>query len=282
MEYCYRYKDEQPEGQVFWVHSNNVARFDQAYKEIARKLKLPGLDGPDVDTLEVVTEWLSDEDNGPWLMVLDNADDKEVLFGTNIQAPSRQSKREESAALVKYIPRSSNSSILVTTRDRRFGERLVNLEKTVAVVPFKVTDAKQLLRNKLPKNSEWDEAASIDLLEKLNFLPLAITQAAAYIGEEEVSLAHYLDLLRPGNEDTGDLLEQDYYDPRRDSEIQNSIFQTWQISFDRIQSRNHEQPRYCLLWPSWIDRLFQTNFFGTKMSVKSVLTLRSERLKLSL
>lgn len=50
---------------MFWVYSSNITRFDQAYKEIARKLKLPGLDSPDIDTLKVVTEWLSDKDNGP-------------------------------------------------------------------------------------------------------------------------------------------------------------------------------------------------------------------------
>lgn len=219
---------------MFWVHSSNITRFDQAYREIARKLKLPRFNDPDINTLEVVMEWLADEGNGPWLMVLDNADDMEVLFGTHAQASSRQSRRQELAALVNYIPRSSNGSTLVTTRDRRVGERLMNREKPVAVVPFEVADAKQLLRNKLPKNDERDEAASMELLENLNFLPLAITQAAAYISEEEVSLAHYLDLLRPGNVDSGDLLEQDYYDPGRDSEIQNSIFLTWQISFDQI------------------------------------------------
>ncbi len=167
-------------------------------------------------------------------MVLDNADDKEVLFGANAQTPSRQSRGQELAALIDYIPRSSIGSTLITTRDRRVGERLMNREKPVAVVPFEVADAKQLLRNKLPKNDEWDEAASMELLENLNFLPLAITQAAAYISEEEVSLAHYLDLLRPGDVDAKDLLEQAYYDPGRDSKIQNSIFLTWQISFDQI------------------------------------------------
>ena len=223
---------------MFWVHSSNIARFDQAYKEIARKLKLPGLNDPDVNTLEIVMEWLSDDDNGPWLMVLDSADDKEVLFGANAQGSSRQNRKQGLSALVNYIPRSSIGSILVTTRDRRVGERLMNREKPVAVLPFEAEEAKQLLRNKLPRNSGRDEAASMELLETLNFLPLAITQAAAYISEEEVSLAHYLDLLRPGDLDTNVLLEQDdYYDPGRDQEIQNSIFLTWQISFDRITTQ---------------------------------------------
>lgn len=110
----------------------------------------------------------------------------------------------------------------------------MNREKPIIVMPFEAEDAKQLMRNKLPRYNERDEATLMELLETLNFLPLAITQATAYISEEEVPLAHYLDLLRPGDLDTSDLLEQNYYDPGRDPEIQNLIFLTWQISFDRI------------------------------------------------
>lgn len=195
---------------------------------------MPGIDDPNINSLEIVREWLSDDSNGPWLMVLDNADDKEVLFGANAQVSTRQSGEEKLAALIDYIPRSSSGSTLVTTRDRRVGERLMNREKPIAVVPFEVVDAEKLLRNKLPNNDEWDETTSMELLENLNFLPLAITQAAAFISEEEKSLAHYLDLLRPGGLDAKDLLEQGYYDPGRDPKIQNSIFLTWQISFDQI------------------------------------------------
>lgn len=86
IEYCYRYKDCQPNGHVFWVHSSNRNRFAQAYKEIAKKLNLRGLDNPNTDPLLLVKEWLSGDDSGPWIMVIDNADDKEAIFGTNVQA----------------------------------------------------------------------------------------------------------------------------------------------------------------------------------------------------
>jgi hypothetical protein len=57
------------------VHCGSVARFDQGYKEIARRLKIPGTQDPETNIVEIVFDWLSDEDNGPWLLVLDNADD---------------------------------------------------------------------------------------------------------------------------------------------------------------------------------------------------------------
>jgi hypothetical protein len=42
-----------------------MAQFGQVYKEIARVLELPRLDSPNLNTLQVVSDWLSDDDNGP-------------------------------------------------------------------------------------------------------------------------------------------------------------------------------------------------------------------------
>ena len=79
------------------------------------------------------------------------------------------------------------------------------------------------------------------LIEILNYLPLAITQADSYISERDVSLEHYLSLLSDINVE--EILEQVFYDSSRDSEIQNSILLTWKISFDQISSQNSEQLR---------------------------------------
>lgn len=254
IEYCYRYKDEEPEGQVFWVHGSSITRFDQAYSEIARKLQLPGFGDPNVDIRRAVCEWLSDGENGPWLFVLDNVDDQEVLFeGSSLKSLGQQGE-QHLAELVKSLPRSSNGCMLVTTRDSRIGKRFGNRGKPIEVLPFDVEDAGRLLRYKLPNNIDWDEAECIELLDHLHHLPLAITQAAAYISEEDVSMTHYLDLLRAGDSDTQELLEQNYYDPGRDSEIQNSITLTWKISYDQI-SRQKPRAAEILSLMAVLDRL---------------------------
>jgi hypothetical protein len=237
IEYCYRYKTENPEGQVFWVHGSSISRFDQAYNEIARKLRLPGLGDPNIDIRSAVFEWLSDEDNGPWLFVLDNADDQELLFGNNPLTSPAQQGLQNVVELVRYLPRSSNGCMLVTTRDNRIGKRFGNRGKPIEVLPFDVEESKYLLRHKLGDNSNSEEAECIELLDRLHHLPLAITQAAAFISEEDVSLTHYLNLLRAGDADTQDLLEQNYYEPGRDSEVQNSVILTWKISFDQISKQ---------------------------------------------
>ena len=89
IQYCYKYKSERPDSHVFWVHCGSVARFEQGYKEIARKLKLPGTQDPETDVVRAAFDWLSDEDNGSWRLVIDNADDLEIFFASARRSQSR-------------------------------------------------------------------------------------------------------------------------------------------------------------------------------------------------
>ncbi len=33
VEFCYRFKEEHPEGWMLWVHASTITRFDEAYKD---------------------------------------------------------------------------------------------------------------------------------------------------------------------------------------------------------------------------------------------------------
>jgi Tetratricopeptide repeat len=217
------------------VHCGSVARFDQGYKEIARRLKIPGTQDPETNIVEIVFDWLSDEDNGPWLLVLDNADDQGMFFEPAIRPQLDDALQQQLGMLARYLPRSTQGAVLITTRDRRVGERFAERGKPIVVLPLDIADATSMLRSRLPDHLDLPTAEVAELLERLQYLPLAITQAASYINEEDVTLARYLELLRPENADAKLLLEQDYYDPKRHPDIHNSVFRTWKISFDQIQ-----------------------------------------------
>jgi tetratricopeptide (TPR) repeat protein len=219
------------------VHCGSVARFDQGYKEIARRLKIPGTQDPETDIVRTVFDWLSDEDNGPWLLVLDNADDQRMFFEPAIRSQSDDVLQQQLGMLTQYLPRSTHGMTLVTTRDRRVGERFAERDKPIIVLPLEIADATSMLRSRIPNHLDLSAAEVAELLESLQYLPLAIAQAASYINEEDVTLARYLELLRPGNADAKLLLEQDYYDPERHADIHNSVFQTWKLSFDQIQQQ---------------------------------------------
>jgi tetratricopeptide (TPR) repeat protein len=192
---------------------------------------------PETDVVKTVFDWLSDEDNGPWLLVLDNADDQGMFFEPAIRSQSDDVLHQQLGMLAQYLPRSAHGMTLVTTRDRRVGERFAERDKPIIVLPLEIADATSMLRSRLPNHLDLSAADVAELLESLQYLPLAIAQAASYISEEDVTLARYLELLRPGNADAKLLLEQDYYDPKRHADIHNSVFQTWKLSFDQIQQR---------------------------------------------
>jgi tetratricopeptide (TPR) repeat protein len=218
-----------------WIHASTVERIDQAYKEIARKAQLSGWDNPKTDKLTLVADWLSQDDSDRWLIVLDNADDADVFFNTNHDLVSKGSK---SKPIASYIPHSTQGSVLITTRDQRVGERLANRVRAINVPPFTTQEAGDLLRSLLRKIDVGDEADAQELFDALAYLPLAVSQAAAFITENGITVSVYLEHLRAGDADIKDLLSEELTDSRRDAEKQNSVIQTWKLSFDHIRRSN--------------------------------------------
>ena len=123
-------------------------------------------------------------------MVLDNVDDIETFFATTSEASLVAGGQQSS--LSAYIPRSPNGNIIVTTRDTRVGERLTDRDKCIIVPPLTEQEAERLLRSKLSDGHDWVEAKATSLVETLAYLPLAITQAAAFISENHCTVADYL------------------------------------------------------------------------------------------
>jgi hypothetical protein len=96
IEYCYLLKNEHPEAHIFLIFAGNTVRFEQGYQEIARRLSLRSWEDQKVDTLKLVYEWLSDEYNSEWLMVLDNADDAAIYFGNRSAGAAQERGNSES------------------------------------------------------------------------------------------------------------------------------------------------------------------------------------------
>lgn len=110
---------------VFLVHASSVARFEEGYRKIAETTQIPGWENPEADILRLVHTWLSDEANGRWFMIVDNADDAHIFshpadecqIDSNATAPSAK-------ALSEFLPQSQNGSILVTSRSRDVAFRI--------------------------------------------------------------------------------------------------------------------------------------------------------------
>ena len=241
IEYAYRVRDSAPQTSVFWVHASNAARFEKDYREIADKIELPGRYDSSADVLRLVSRWLSDEKNGQWLMILDNADDNDVFFrfGRDTeQITWADNVTSRKMPLASFIPQTPNGSILVTSRNLAAAMNLVGIhDNVIRVEPMDEGDALALLKTRVPfgEPSESDAKA---LVQALECIPLAITHAAAYIRmrEPRVTISTYLKLFRESTANQANLLSsEDARDLRRDHSIQHAVITTWQISFNQIQ-----------------------------------------------
>ncbi|GAW26517.1 putative P-loop containing nucleoside triphosphate hydrolase [Rosellinia necatrix] len=99
-----------------------------------------------------------------------------------------------------------------------------------------LTESVELLKSKILEE-QWCQADAVALIEELSFLPLAITQAAAFICKNNVTVSEYLETMRASDDDAKELLSQHLEDPRRDLESENSVMRSWKLAYDHL-SRN--------------------------------------------
>jgi tetratricopeptide (TPR) repeat protein len=242
IEYAYRYHATHPQSHVFWVYAASAARFDQAYKDIARKVKLPRVDDPDVDVCELVSDWLNNDDSGEWLMILDNADNRDLfLQPVNSEVPKQVNMMKK--PLIDYLPinLTSKRSLLITTRNRLLGEIISDENPCTEVRPFAFQEAKELLRSRAGDVAEsWSDTDSDTLVEVLGYIPLAITQSAAFVKRYRTPLPRYLKSLEKHEQNLKDALRREFEDYTRERDFPNAVFQTWEISFDQMRK---QEPR---------------------------------------
>ncbi|CAG8196671.1 unnamed protein product, partial [Penicillium olsonii] len=236
IEYSYLVRESTPDMWVFWIHASNAARLEQGYQQIAAVAEIPGRDDPKMNILQLVYQWLCDARNGRWLIVLDNADDDGIFFRDNIS--------DERGPLGRFLPQAAHGSVLITSRNGLAARNLVgNDGHVIKIQPMNEAESLALLRARIPapqpEESGEDQKA---LVQALEYIPLAITQAGSYIANRSsrVTVSRYLQLFRESESNQTHLLQhEDAKDLRRDPSIRYAVITTWQLSFEQIR---HERP----------------------------------------
>lgn len=212
---------------MFWVHAGNAARFVESYKRIASEFQIPGRDDPDADVLQLVRDWLEARYECRWLMIVDNVDDRNMFF----EAFTYTGK-----ALREYVPQSSKGSILYTTRNRDIGMDLALDRVPITVPSMSAQEAQALLGQRIRAGST--ETEQLELLGELVYLPLAISQAAAFMEKRRKSVAEYTKLYRGSESTRIRLLGQRFNYHGREARPLESVVTTWWISFNYIKTEN--------------------------------------------
>ncbi|OQE34396.1 hypothetical protein PENCOP_c018G04079 [Penicillium coprophilum] len=269
IEYCYRLRDQSPDTWVFWVHASNAARFEQSFRDIADQVKIPGRQDPTANLFQLVESWLRDWKGVKWLLILDNVDDDGFLRqpstigqqGLQIGHPNAATK-----PLLEFLPRSPNGSIIITSRNREVASKIVHHQDVIKIDPMNRSEALKLFQQKLGRLAETPE--TLTLVEELEFMPLAIVQAAGYIAHRapRCSVSQYLEKFRKSDGGATKLLHYEAGHLYRDWEAKNSILVTWQISFDYIRR----------IRPSAADLLSLMSFFDRQGISEDLLRVQSE------
>jgi tetratricopeptide (TPR) repeat protein len=224
---------------VFWVRASNAARFEEAYKNIADRLELPGRQDTTSNVLQLVYNWLCSSSTR-WIIILDNADDWSVFYPRKEHGhdttPSASAKNRP-VALAKFLPQSQNGSVLITSRSMDVATKLTNGDTDI--IKIRTMDegqAVQLLQNKL-SNPPTERTELAQLVLALNYMPLAISQAAGYINRRapRASVPKYLKELGMSDRKREYLLSESASQLHLDEYASSSVLTTWQISFEHIR-----------------------------------------------
>ncbi|KAH8201376.1 hypothetical protein TruAng_004459 [Truncatella angustata] len=212
-----------PEYSIFWVSALSNGAFDQAYTEIASRLSITSR--TDEDLNELVCQYLRSAEAGKWLLIVDNADDTEVLFG-----PS-----DNPGGINKFLPKTENGRILFTTRSKEVA-RGGQFRDTIEIPRMDLKEAILFLKHlSISEGVLQNKEQLTELLEELTYLPLAIAQAAAYLDRHPISIAGYLDLLRSEEQIMVNLMSRKFDDSTLFEKSQRAVATTWLVSFDQIQ-----------------------------------------------
>ncbi|KAJ3525499.1 hypothetical protein NM208_g11615 [Fusarium decemcellulare] len=212
---------------AFWVHADNEATFSQGYTTIAGVLGLnQEEDGHKL--LKSVRHGI--ESLGRWLLVVDNADDL-TLFGAGPATNKRK-------GFMEYIPKGPNGTVLWTSRDEKISGSLVGSRRGISVAKMTLEESKMLLETWMARPIKQHETEDAEcLLRELQWLPLAISQAGAYMRRTDTSISEYLSRLK---EEKGhsQALKETVFDRHRWKDAPNSILETWSISIRRLKEEN--------------------------------------------
>ncbi|KAL7946247.1 P-loop containing nucleoside triphosphate hydrolase protein [Trichoderma barbatum] len=166
-----------------------------------------------------------------WVLILDNVDHLE-LFGIGLSTDVAAN------SIYDYIPNGPTGTVLWTSRDAHIVGTLVGAQRGVEVTSMGSGEAIELLEVMRNKKAGFEELDGVKtLLRELEWFPLAICQAGAYMRRMQTTASGYLSLLRESKR-RWDTLKSTEIDRHRRPEMPNSALDTWTISMERIEKEN--------------------------------------------
>ncbi|MCC7161551.1 MAG: tetratricopeptide repeat protein, partial [Anaerolineae bacterium] len=201
VEYCFQYRDVYDI--VWWLRAEDRATLATDYAALAPKLN-PALAG--VADVPALVEWVRDylRQHGRWLLVMDNANHPDEVRA--------------------YLPPVGKGHVLITSRDPGWDE--IGASIKLATLPR--ADSIRLLTE---QSGDADIASADALAARLGDLPLALEHARAYLRQNSITLAVYLELFKTRHADL-------WKNSTKPQNYHATVATTWDISFEQIAAQS--------------------------------------------
>ena len=217
--------------------------------ELLKKVNVTGWKEPQCNSLQLMKDWFESDESGKWLIVIDNADDIDLLYNP------------DAGRLAAYFPRSERGSILMTTRNRQIGVKFATHRNVVDLPALTNEESSMLLGTRLGDNPV-NHHDRVKLAEALGGIPLALIQAISYITENETTIVRYLSYYHSSDASKIYLLSENFEDDIRDTELKNPVAATWVVTFEYMKKYN----------PVAADTLCLMSMFNAQAIPESILS----------
>jgi tetratricopeptide (TPR) repeat protein/tRNA A-37 threonylcarbamoyl transferase component Bud32 len=204
LEYVYRYGiDARNYKIIWWIRADMLTSLSADYAALTVPLKLSNENLKESDIVKIVRNWL--EQNEGWLLIFDNAEDPSEIGND-------------------YLPKSRKGHVIITSRNPNWR----GIAATLPMSNLKIEESIELLGK---WTGDVDREKMTELSTILGNLPLALSQAGAYITETGSSINDYLELFK---EHETELLKTGIESSIHDT----PVAATWELSFDKIQKES--------------------------------------------
>ena len=233
LQYCHRKKTSLYPA-IFWVDATTEDSTKRSFWAISEEIKNPTHVLSDIGAridlvIRILSSW-----SIRWLLVFDNYDNPNAFQN-----------------IADFIPQNELGAIVVTSRHAD-SDLLVSNESSSAIKLHGLDrDDAILLLTQWGRTKDFELKDANEIVERLAYHPLAITQAGAYIKKAELQLSDFMKHYKKKREKilkTTPPLSQ--YRKRLDNneeETSLNVFTTWELSFQQLEAQALGQNRYVKL-----------------------------------
>lgn len=184
-DFCSKYNTDHPDALVLWISSETRPYLEERLREISGHLSI--VDQTNIS--ESVASWLRLHSQNDWVLVLDDV-------GNEFQTSSAESNDGTSFPSSTILFRTFRGE--TKTLEENLTNALKSKEAQVILLYPTLNDSLQIFKQHCP-NIPWEARVAEQVTTSLEFSPLAISIAAAYMEDNGITLSEYLDLFRQYN-----------------------------------------------------------------------------------